>query len=89
MSEGILHIVDSRTQKSYEIPIHRNTVRATDFQAIKAPEDGCDPADQVARGLRLYDPGYRNTAAMQSKIMYLHVLPFFLMAPHRSKPLQC
>ena len=74
MSEGTLHVVDSRTQKSYDIPIHRNTIRAIDFQAIKAPDTGSNPVDQVARGLRLYDPGYRNTAATGSKIMFLYVL---------------
>ena len=71
MSEGTLHVIDSRTFKSYDIPIHRNTIRAVDFQAIKGPEEGSDPADQVARGIRLYDPGYRNTAVAESKITYL------------------
>ncbi|MCJ1385545.1 hypothetical protein MMC17_008668 [Xylographa soralifera] len=71
MSEGVLYITDSRTSQRYEIPIHRNTVQASSFQAIKAPEAGTNRADQVANGLRLYDPGLKNTAISESKLTFL------------------
>ena len=71
MSEGVLYITDSRTSQRYEIPIHRNTVQASSFQAIKAPSAGTNRADQVANGLRLYDPGLKNTAVSESKLTFL------------------
>ena len=72
MSEGILHITDSRTFLEYEIPIHRNTIKAGDFKALKAPSAGTDPADQVSEGIRLFDPGFKNTAASQSEITFMY-----------------
>ena len=71
MSEGILHVTDSRTFLEYEIPIYRNTIRAADFRALKAPGAGTDPADQVSEGIRLFDPGFKNTAASQSEITFM------------------
>uniref|UniRef100_A0A7I4CHN1 Citrate synthase n=1 Tax=Physcomitrium patens TaxID=3218 RepID=A0A7I4CHN1_PHYPA len=61
---GSLTIVDNRTGKKYEIPISEGgTVKATDFKKITAGEDG--------NGLRLFDPGYLNTAPVRSKISYI------------------
>ncbi|MCJ1282613.1 hypothetical protein MMC26_001938 [Xylographa opegraphella] len=71
MSEGVLYVTDSRTSQRYEIPIYRNTVRASSFQAIKAPAAGTNRADQVANGLRLYDPGLKNTAISEYKLTSL------------------
>ncbi|KAJ5511378.1 Citrate synthase-like core [Penicillium expansum] len=70
MSSGTLFIRDSRTNKNYEIPINRNAVRATDLQGIRAPSLNSNRADQVAHGLRVYDPGLQNTAVTQSVISF-------------------
>lgn len=70
MSTGALFIRDSRTNVNYEIPIHRNAIRATDIQRIQAPSFGSDRADQVAHGLRVYDPGLQNTAVTESAISF-------------------
>ncbi len=71
MSEGTLHIIDSRTSKEYDIPIHRNLVKAGDFKQIIAPADGTDPADKVDKGIRLLDPGLHDTATHESKITWM------------------
>ncbi len=71
MSEGTLHITDSRTSKEYDIPIHRNSVKAEDLTHIIAPADGTDPADRVHKGLRLLDPGFHYTASHESKITWV------------------
>ncbi|KAJ5371608.1 hypothetical protein N7517_003614 [Penicillium concentricum] len=68
MSTGTLFIRDSRTNVDYEVPITRNAIRATDLQRIQAPSLNSDRADQVAHGLRVYDPGLQNTAVTQSAI---------------------
>ncbi|KAJ5153627.1 Citrate synthase-like core [Penicillium coprophilum] len=70
MSTGTLFIRDSRTNVNYEIPITRNAVRATDLQRIQAPALNSNRADQVAHGLRVYDPGLQNTAVTQSVISF-------------------
>ncbi|KAJ5781322.1 hypothetical protein N7457_006482 [Penicillium paradoxum] len=71
MSTGTLFICDSRTRINYEIPISRNAIRATDLQRIKAPSsvDG-NRADQIAHGLRVYDPGLQNTAVIETAISF-------------------
>lgn len=73
MSEGVLTVKDSRTSKEYEIPIHRNTIKAADFKQIKAPSENTDPADKVAKGLRLFDPGAHYTATHESRITWVYV----------------
>ncbi|KAJ5190013.1 hypothetical protein N7491_007946 [Penicillium cf. griseofulvum] len=70
MSTGTLFIRDSRTNVNYEIPINQNSVRATDLQRIRAPSVNSNRADQVAHGLRVYDPGLQNTAVTQSAISF-------------------
>ncbi|CAI7636614.1 unnamed protein product [Penicillium glandicola] len=70
MSTGTLFIRDSRTNVNYEIPINQNAVRATDLQRIRAPSLNSNRADQVAHGLRVYDPGLQNTAVIQSAISF-------------------
>ena len=73
MSEGKLTVTDSRTSREYEIPIHRNVIDAAKFKAIRAPAEGTDLADQVKNGIRLYDPGLRNTATAESKLTFRYV----------------
>ncbi|KUM57547.1 hypothetical protein ACN42_g9626 [Penicillium freii] len=70
MSTGTLFIRDSRTNANYEIPINRNAVRATDLQSIRAPSFNSNRGDQVAHGLRVYDPGLQNTAVTASAISF-------------------
>jgi citrate synthase len=59
-SRQSLTIIDNRTGKKYEFPIKHDTVEAIKFWDIKA-----NPAGS---GLRLYDPGFTNTASATSKI---------------------
>jgi citrate synthase len=70
MSSGTLFIRDSRTDANYEIPIYRNAIRASDLQRVQADPIGSDRADQVAHGLRVYDPGLQNTAVTDSAISF-------------------
>lgn len=65
---GFLVITDSRTNRKYEIPIHRNAVEATRFKEIKAPKDDSHPADKPEGGLRVLDQGFQNTAVMASQV---------------------
>ena len=73
MSNGVLHITDSRTSRDYELDIRRNVIKAVDFQAIKGPVEDSDLADQVGIGLRLFDPGFKNTAVSESRITFMYV----------------
>ena len=67
-SSGSLQVIDSRTKRTYTIPIVHNAVRATDFRMISAAGLGADPVDQVEGGLRIIDKGFLNTACMESNI---------------------
>ncbi|MCO5607675.1 hypothetical protein L7F22_061873 [Adiantum nelumboides] len=59
----LLTVVDNRTGKQYQLPISEGrTIKAADFKQIKA-DDGT--------GLKLYDPGYLNTAPVRSSISYI------------------
>lgn len=71
MSEGSLHVVDSRTGKYYELPITRNAVRAEDLKKISAIAGDSDPADKVTKGLRILDEGFQRTASHESKITWV------------------
>jgi citrate synthase len=57
MSTGKLHITDSRTSKTYDRPIERSAISAVSLKVIKGNAEGTDPADRVADGLRVSDPG--------------------------------
>lgn len=70
MSTGTLFVLDSRTGTKYNIPIHRNAVRALDLQHIRVPGAAANPADQVSRGIRVFDPGLQNTAVLESAISF-------------------
>jgi len=58
-----LTIVDNRTGKTYELPIHEGAVRAADLRQIKT--------DAEDFGLMSYDPAYLNTAACRSAISFI------------------
>ncbi len=66
-----LTIIDSRTKRQYEIPIHHNAVEAIRFKEIRAPKNHQYPADNTERGLRVFDQGFQNTAVMGSEVTYV------------------
>src|SRR6478672_10059488 len=59
-----IEIRDSRTDKSYNLPITDGAIRASDLKQVKT-EDEDDP------GLLSYDPAFMNTAACRSAITYI------------------
>ncbi len=61
-NEG-LSIVDKRTKTTYDIPLHKGTVRAMDLRQIKT-----GPGDF---GLMTYDPAFVNTASCHSAITFI------------------
>jgi citrate synthase len=62
-AEGTLEIRDSRTGRTYTVPINDETIRALDLRAIKENEDDF--------GLMTYDPAFMNTASCRSAITYI------------------
>jgi citrate synthase len=58
-----LTIVDNRTGKKYELPIHDGTIRAMDLRQIRTGPDDF--------GLMSYDPAFMNTASCRSAITYI------------------
>ncbi|KAF6223060.1 hypothetical protein HO133_001112 [Letharia lupina] len=66
-----LHVLDSRTEKSYKIPIQDNFIQATDVGKITLPDASHEEKNtsvENARPLRLLDQGFENTACMVSSI---------------------
>ena len=62
-AEG-LEVKDTRTSRSYNIPVVDGAIRATDLKKIKTDE----PDEQ---GLVSYDPAFLNTASCRSAITYI------------------
>ncbi len=63
MARETLTLIDNRTGRTFEIPITHGTIRAMDLRQIKADDDDF--------GLMTYDPGFKNTAACESRITYI------------------
>ncbi|XP_055824701.1 citrate synthase, glyoxysomal-like isoform X2 [Solanum dulcamara] len=62
--KGALKIIDERTGKKYQVPVtEEGTIKATDFKKITTGYND--------KGLKLYDPGYLNTAPVRSSICYI------------------
>jgi citrate synthase len=61
--EGVLRITDSRTGRSYELPISDGAIRAIDLRQIKTGDDDF--------GLLSYDPAFMNTANCRSAITFI------------------
>ncbi|MEX2111133.1 MAG: citrate synthase [Gemmatimonadaceae bacterium] len=61
---GSLEIKDTRTSKTYSIPVAEGAIRATELKKISTD----DPGDT---GLMSYDPAFLNTAACRSAITYI------------------
>ncbi len=66
-----VHVIDERTGDHYNLPISHNAVTASAFQKIKIPENEEYYADQNEQGLRIFDPGFSNTAVSTSEITYV------------------
>jgi citrate synthase len=58
-----LTVIDNRTGKKYELPIHDGTVRAKDLRQIKVVPDDF--------GLMTYDPAFMSTANCRSAITFI------------------
>jgi citrate synthase len=58
-----LTVIDNRTGKKYELPIHEGTVRANDLRQIKVEPDDF--------GLMTYDPAFMSTANCRSAITFI------------------
>ena len=58
-----LRVTDSRTGRSYELPIVDGAIRAMDLRQIKTSEDDF--------GLLAYDPAFQNTASCRSAITFI------------------
>src|SRR3982750_4976875 len=63
-SGSALEIKDSRTGKTYSVPVAECAIRATELKKIKTE----DPDDS---GLMSYDPAFLNTASCRSAITYI------------------
>ena len=62
-TSGALHVTDSRSGRSYEIPITDGAIRAIDLRQIKVSESDF--------GLMSYDPAFLNTANCRSAITFI------------------
>ena len=62
-SAGTLHVTDSRTGRSYDLPITDGAIRAIDLRQIKVSGDDF--------GLLSYDPAFMNTASCRSAITFI------------------
>ncbi|XP_060209474.1 citrate synthase, glyoxysomal-like [Lycium barbarum] len=62
--KGALTIIDERTGKKYPVQVTEDgTIKATDFKKITTGQND--------KGLKIYDPGYLNTAPVRSSICYI------------------
>ncbi len=62
-AEGTLTVTDSRTGKTYELPIVDGAIRTLDLRQIKTGPDDF--------GLMGYDPAFQNTASCRSSITFI------------------
>jgi citrate synthase len=62
-TNDMLRVTDSRTGRSYDLPIVDGAIRATDLRQIKTSDDDF--------GLLSYDPAYQNTASCRSAITFI------------------
>ncbi|KAI1414018.1 putative citrate synthase [Hypoxylon sp. FL1857] len=72
MEKHHLEVTDSRTGKSYTIPIEGDYIRGADIARIGAPEKGAGlDALRAARPLSILDNGFQHTACMESSITHI------------------
>lgn len=77
-----LLVLDSRTGKSYKIPIQDNFIQATDVGKVAISDannedEDADASVQAARPLRILDRGFENTACMMSSITVMYAMKAF------------
>lgn len=65
--EGTVTVRDNRTGKEMEIVVRHNTIDAKKLAQLTYAAAGGDKAP-----LRVYDPGYKNTAAATSRITFIN-----------------
>jgi citrate synthase len=63
VSKDTLTITDNRTDKTYEVPITHDTIKAMDLRQIKVKDDDF--------GMMSYDPAYSNTAHCASRVAFI------------------
>lgn len=66
-SSGTLEIIDYRTGRRYKIPVANNAIEAVHLGVITA-NNSSSYTDRIRHGLRVLDPGFRNTAVAKSCI---------------------
>ncbi|KAM7255304.1 hypothetical protein ACFE04_020545 [Oxalis oulophora] len=63
--KGSLIVIDDRTENKYKFPISENaTIKSSDLKKITTGRVN-------DKGIKLYDPGYLNTAPVRSSISYI------------------
>ena len=67
---GSLRVKDDRTALEYTIRVDNNVVRGSDLANIRGPRNMGDPKDPADEPLRIFDPGYGNTAIMPSSVTF-------------------
>jgi citrate synthase len=67
-TSGTLEIHDTRTKRRYTIPVKDNVILGDDIAKITAAAG--DKAENKGEQLRILDPGYANTAVMESDVTY-------------------
>jgi len=63
MEKNLLIVTDQRTGERYELTVTNGTINAMDLRQIKTHAEDF--------GLMSYDPGFKNTAACESKITFI------------------
>ncbi len=63
MPKNTLAITDNRTGSKYEIPVEKDTIKASDLRQIKVKQSDF--------GMMSYDPAFTNTAACKSAVTYI------------------
>ena len=69
-----LHVVDSRTSKTYDIPISDHFILGTDLGKITCPAEsqpGAESGSAPERPLGMLDPGFQHTACKESGITHM------------------
>ncbi|KAA1084621.1 hypothetical protein PGT21_033071 [Puccinia graminis f. sp. tritici] len=76
-----LTVIDNRTGKRIEVDIEQNSIPATALKKLSIKKDdhqsnnkasSSRPEDELEAGIRVYDPGFMNTAVIKSKITYIN-----------------
>jgi hypothetical protein len=69
--EGSLVVKDSRSGKTYDIPIRNGSIQAMAFRQITTPKFSILLGRPMEGSLKVLDIGYQNTACTESSITYV------------------